>query len=97
MLGSLFHIEHILEGDFSLGAKIYLSSTKIYCIHSSIVVELAWRSGCVMDCHATTQGSIHGEDELHVLRMGQLMGAPFPNDLVIDRTLNKTNQRTSIV
>ena len=38
-------------------------------------VELAWRSGCAMDCHATTQGSIFGEDgvktELHVLRKGQ--------------------------
>ena len=37
--------------------------------------ELARRSGCVMDCHATFRGSIPvGDDvktELHVLRKGQ--------------------------
>ena len=37
--------------------------------------ELAWRSGSVMDCHATAQGSISGENgvktELRVLRKGQ--------------------------
>ena len=36
---------------------------------------LAWRSGIVMDCQATTQGSIPGGNsvftELHVLRKGQ--------------------------
>ena len=38
-------------------------------------VELAWRSGCVLDCQATTRGSIPGgnsiKTELHVLRKGQ--------------------------
>ena len=38
-------------------------------------VELAWRSGSVMDCHATTCGSIPGGSgiftELHVLSKGQ--------------------------
>ena len=37
--------------------------------------ELAWRSGSVMDCHATARGSIPGGygvlTELHVLRKGQ--------------------------
>ena len=36
------------------------------------LVELVWRSGSVMDCHATAQGSIPGWNgvftELHVLR-----------------------------
>ena len=34
--------------------------------------ELAWRSGCVMECHAMTKGSIPSGDgvktELHVQR-----------------------------
>ena len=38
-------------------------------------VELTWRSGNVMDCHATARGSNPGGDgvftELHVLRKGQ--------------------------
>ena len=38
-------------------------------------VELAYRSGNVMDCHATARGSIPGRNgvftELHVLRKGQ--------------------------
>ena len=37
--------------------------------------ELAWRSGSVMDCHATARASIPGGygvlTELHVLRRGQ--------------------------
>ena len=40
-----------------------------------VVVELAWRSGSVMDCHATGGDSIPGGNdvntELHVLRKGQ--------------------------
>ena len=36
---------------------------------------MAWRSGCVMDCHASTRGSIPVGDgvktELHVLPKGQ--------------------------
>ena len=35
-----------------------------YCLLSNVTikgyVELAWRSGCVMDCHATARGSIPG-------------------------------------
>ena len=54
-------------------------------------VELAWRSGNVMDCHATARGSILGRNgvfiELHVLRKG-----PSLNDLAVDGTLNTTNQ-----
>ena len=42
---------------------------------SFIWVELAWRSGSVMDCHATARGSIPGGNsvftELQVLRKGQ--------------------------
>ena len=38
-------------------------------------VELAWRSGSVMDCHATARGLIPGRDsvktELHVFPKGQ--------------------------
>ena len=45
------------------------------CMHQlkydRLIVELAWRGGCVMDCHATAQGSIPGgngvKTELHVL------------------------------
>ena len=37
--------------------------------------ELEWRSGCVMDCHATTRGSIPSgngvKTELHFLPKGQ--------------------------
>ena len=43
-------------------------------------MELALRSGCVMDCHATTRGSIPVGDgvktELHVLCKGHLLGVP---------------------
>ena len=38
-------------------------------------MELAWRSGSVMDCHATALGSIPGGNgvfnELQILRKGQ--------------------------
>ena len=38
-------------------------------------VELAWRSGSVMDCHVAARGSIPGGNgvftELHVLHKGQ--------------------------
>ena len=30
------------------------------------LVELAWRSGCVKDCHATTWGSILGGDSVKI-------------------------------
>ena len=46
-----------------------------FCIGSYVNVELAWRSGYVMDCHATAWGSICGRNgvfiKLHVLRKGQ--------------------------
>ena len=39
------------------------------------LVELAWRSGSVMDCHATTRDSLPGGNgvkaQFHVLRKGQ--------------------------
>ena len=45
------------------------------CEYSTIVVELEWRSGSVMDCHTTARGLIPGGNgvftELHVLRKGQ--------------------------
>ena len=63
-------------------------------------VELAWRSGSVMDCHATSQGSFPGgngvKTELHVLRKEQYMGVPSLTELSVDGTLNTTNQYTYI-
>ena len=48
-----------------------------------IKVELAWRSGSVIDCHATDRGSNPGGNGvytgLHVLRKGQQMGVPSLN------------------
>ena len=39
------------------------------------ILQRLWRSGNVMNCHATAPGSIPGRDgvftELHVLRKGQ--------------------------
>ena len=53
-------------------------------------VELAWRNGSVMNCHATARGSIHGGNgvftELHVLRQGQVMGMPSLNDIAVEGT-----------
>ena len=53
-------------------------------------MELAWRSGSVMDCHATARGSIPGGNsvftKLHVLCKGQLMGVPSLYDLTVDGT-----------
>ena len=64
---------------------------------SNFLVELAWRSGSVMDCHATTRGSIHGGNgvftELHVLRKGQeKKGVSSLNDLAVDGMLNSTKK-----
>ena len=53
--------------------NLYYMSKEIYQIPEIVKIrmELAWRSGCVMDCHATTRGSIPGgngvKTELHVL------------------------------
>ena len=64
-------------------------------------VELAWCSGCVMDCHATTWGSIPGgngvKTEFHVLHKGQKMGVLSLNVLNVDEMFNTTNQPTKIV
>ena len=44
-------------------------------LHYKLYMELVWRSGSVMDCHATAQGSIPGGNgvftELHALHKGQ--------------------------
>ena len=52
---------------------IYVFSMYVYVY--VCIVELAWRSGSVMDCHATARVSITGGNsvftELHVLRKGQ--------------------------
>ena len=49
--------------------------SKIYMQYLKSVSQLAWRSGSVMDCNATTRGSIHSgnsvKTELHVLHKGQ--------------------------
>ena len=50
-------------------------NTHTVCVYVCVCVELAWRSGNVMDCHATARGSISGGNgvftELHVFRKGQ--------------------------
>ena len=56
-------------------------------------VELAKRSGNVMDCHATARS------ERYVYRasrpsQGIVNGVPSLNDLAVDGTLNTTNQST---
>ena len=59
-------------------------------------MELAWRSACAMDCHATARGSIPDgngvKTELHVLRKGQQIGVPSLNDFAVDGMLNTTKQ-----
>ena len=53
---------------------------------TSILVELTWRSGSVMNCHATARGSIPGVfTELHVFRKGQEMGMLSLNDRAVER------------
>ena len=65
-------------------------------IYTKYFQELAWRSGSVMDCHATARGSIPGGygvlTQLHV----PVKGVPSLNDLAVDGTLNTTNQLTKI-
>ena len=56
-----------------------VSNVEVTFISSDLLryrcVELAWRSGSVMDCHATARGSIPGGNgeftKLRVLRKGQ--------------------------
>ena len=49
-----------------------------FYLRLKLLVELAWRSGSIMDCHAMVQGSIPSGNgvftELQVLRKGQKMG-----------------------
>ena len=63
-------------------------------------MELAWCSGCVMDCHTMTQGSIPSgygvKTKLHVLHKGQQMGVPSLNDLAVDGTIYTTNQTLNV-
>ena len=58
-------------------------------------LELAWRSGSVMDCHTMARGSIPGGNgvvtELHVFHKGQEIGVPYLNDLAVDG-IRKTQQ-----
>ena len=53
-------------------------------------VEIAWRSGSVMDCHTTARGSIPGGNgvfnELHVQRKGSVNGVPSLNDIAVEGT-----------
>ena len=48
-----------LTQDITMGSRVFQCG-----------VELAWRRGCVMDCHTMAQGSIRGgngiKTELHV-------------------------------
>ena len=45
-------------------------------------MDLSWRSGSVMDCHATARGSMPGGNgvytELHVLRCGKIPAQCVP-------------------
>ena len=54
---------------------VVLTLSCLYCTSLTRWMELAWRSGIVMDCHATAWGSIPGGNvvftKLHVLRKGQ--------------------------
>ena len=88
-----------LKRKIYLCTPIFIDSSNIY-IPSLLLVETPpsrctlymclWRSGCVMDSHATTQGSILIGDgvktELYVLRKGQYMRVPSLNDIAVDGT-----------
>ena len=74
---------------------VNFSNSFVWCNALSILyieslLELAWHSSNVMDCHATDLGSIPGGNviftKLHVLRKGQYMGVPSLNDLAVDET-----------
>ena len=59
------------DGSHNLG-NTYVVNMQL---RKSMYGERLWRSGNVMNCHATAPGSIPGRDgvftELHVLRKGQ--------------------------
>ena len=63
-----------------------------HALQQNFWLELAWRSGYVMDCHAMTSGSIPSGDGVKT----KLMGAWSLNDMAVDGTLNTTNQPTNI-
>ena len=60
-------------------STIYTFYYCFICMHKlkydRLIVELAWRRGCVMDCHPTARGSIPGGNgvntELHDFRKVQ--------------------------
>ena len=61
-----------------LSISLYGKSSQLMHVECGLMrnlVELAWRSGRVLDCHATARGSIPGGNgvftELHVLRKEQ--------------------------
>ena len=67
---------YFIKRDLSLYPGFdYKYSPPILRLIERLIEELAWRGGCVMDCHATNWGSIprgNGvKTELHVLRKGQ--------------------------
>ena len=72
----------------------YVSTNLSKKLQTSLV-ELVWRSGCVMDCHATARGSIPSRSgvntELHIIRKGRFMAVASLNDLNVNMTLNTTN------
>ena len=86
----------ILVDKNDANAPVSRKSVTIVTCLSQKCIQLAWDSGCVMDCHATARGSNPGRNgvktKLHVLSKGQYMGVPSLNDLVVDGTLNTTNQ-----
>ena len=50
------------------------------------MAELAWRSGSIMDCHATARGSIPGGYRASRPSQGAANGVPSLNDLAVDGT-----------
>ena len=63
---------------------------------SDDIAELAWRSDSVMDCHAAVRGTITGGNGVKKRAsrpsQGTVNGVPSLNDLLVDGTLNTTNQ-----
>ena len=51
-----------------------------------MVVELAWRNGCVMDCHATTRGSIFIKYRISVKKIFEHIRKFLYNMHVLDLT-----------
>ena len=73
----VLHMSHISCDDYvGLPSMVVYSVCldRMTCTARPLSVELAYRSGNVMDCHATARGSMPGRNvvfiELHVLRKG---------------------------